>query len=100
MEETQRPLPPLMERDSVKTEWVQPDDGSPLEGKTQEDIAKLLEYRSQLLMEISKHYIALTEAIYKLPIHIIFRQHSFFNLDQAEMWAKKGIDNVWDLPAA
>ncbi len=81
----------------IKTEWAKPG-SNPLEGLTQEDINKLLEYRSELLRELSTHYIALTEAIYKLPIHVVFRQHAFLFLDTAEQWAKKGIDNVWDLP--
>lgn len=88
-----------MNHEDIKTEWEKPD-ANPLEGLTQQDINKLLEYRSELLMELSKHYIALTEAIYKLPIHVIFRQHAFLFLDTAEQWAKKGIDNVWDLPTS
>lgn len=83
----------------IKTEWNKPN-ANPLEGLTQQDINKILEYRTELLMEISRHYIAFTEALYKLPIHVVYRQHAFFNLDQAEMWAKKGIDNVWDVPKA
>ena len=88
---------PKMERAEVKTEWEKPQD-NPLENMSQDDIKKLLEYRSELLMDLSHAYIELTKTIMRLPIHIIFRQHAFFHLDQAEMWAKKGIDNVWDLP--
>lgn len=87
----------LMDREDIKTEWAKPQE-NPLEGMTQEDINKLLQHRSELLMDISEHYIALTKAIYKLPIHVVFRQQAFLFLDTAELWYKKGIDNVWDLP--
>ncbi len=71
---------------------------NPLEGMSQQDIQALLEYRSNLLMDLGKAYAALVEALYKLPIHVVYRQQSFLFLDTAEMWAKKGIDNVWNLP--
>lgn len=86
-----------MDRSDVKTEWEQPK-ANPLEGMSQADINKLLEYRSELLMELSKHYEAFTKAIYELPIHIVFRQHAFLFLDTAEQWAAKGINNVWEVP--
>jgi hypothetical protein len=87
----------LMDTAKVKTDWAKPQ-ANPLEGMSQQDINKLLTYRSELLMELSQHYVALTEAIYKLPIHVVFRQHAFLFLDTAECWAKKGIDNVWEMP--
>lgn len=87
----------VMDREDVKTDWEKPG-ANPLEGLSQQSINKLLEYRSELLMELSGHYQALVEAIFKLPIHVVYRQHAFLFLDTAELWAKKGIDNVWDLP--
>ena len=88
---------PQIAREDIKTEWEKPSD-NPLEALNQEDIRKILEYRSELLHNLSEKYAEFTKAVMELPIHVVYRQHSFFNLDQAEMWAKKGIDNVWDLP--
>lgn len=89
----------LMETSDIKTEWEKPNK-NPLEGLSQHDINKILAHRTELLMEVSKHYVAFTEAIYKLPIHVIFRQHAFLFLDTADSWVKRGIDNVWELPEA
>lgn len=88
---------PMIDVKDIKTEWEKPNK-HPLENMSQQEINRLLEYRSELLMELSKHYAAFTEALYKLPIHVIYRQHAFLFLDTAEMWGKKGIDNVWNVP--
>lgn len=81
----------------VKTEYAKPSD-NPMAGFDQKDIQDLLEYRSNLMMDISTAYSELVKAIFKLPIHVVYRQNAFMFLDTADMWAKRGIDNVWDLP--
>jgi len=86
-----------IDRSEVKTEWVKPQE-NPLDGLTQEDINKLLHYRTEVLTEVSTHYKALVEAILKQPFHVIYRQYAFMNIDQGMGWVKTAVDNLWDLP--
>lgn len=86
-----------MDRADVKTEWEAPKE-NPLEGMTQEQIRKLLEYRSEVLMDVNQAYKDFIETIYKHPFHVIYRQHAFLNIDQGLHWIKTAVDNLWELP--
>lgn len=86
-----------MNKDDVKTEWAKPKE-NPLEGMTQEDIQKLLEYRSEVLMDVNQRYKDLIETIMKQPFHVIYRQYAFMNIDQGMGWVKTAVDNIWELP--
>lgn len=87
-----------MELQEVKTEWAKPN-ANPLEGLNQEQIHELLEYRSEILMQMTVHYKNFIEAIMKQPFHVVYRQHAFLNIDQGMHWIKAAVDNIWELPA-
>lgn len=86
-----------MRKEDVKTEWEKPND-HPLNNLSSEEIKEVLTYRSNLLNEAAEYYKKFVEAIYKLPIHVVYRQHAFLNIDQGWHWAEKGMDNVWSIP--
>lgn len=86
-----------MQKDAIKTEWEKPK-CNPLDDLSNEQISKILEFRSKVLMDIQVAYNALIEAIYKQPFHVIYRQHAFLNIDQGLHWCKTAVDNIWELP--
>lgn len=86
-----------MERAEVKTEWAKQETPS-LADMSPQQINDLLEYRSELFAEVAQKYKELVEAIYRLPIHVVYRQHAFMNIDQGWHWVKDALDNVWELP--
>lgn len=86
----------LIDPKDVKTDYAKPEDVKPEEMKqmTSEEIKELLQYRSQYLNQIYNTYKDFVEAIYKVPMHIVYRQHAFLNIDQGLHWAEKGIHNL------
>lgn len=86
-----------MDASEVKTEWSKPVD-APLEELKPGDIKPLLEYRTEVLMDVSHAYKNLIETIMKHPFHVIYRQHAFMNIDQGLHWIKAAVDNLWEIP--
>ena len=90
--------PPKMDRQEIKTEWEKPDE-SKLSNMSPQEMRELLEYRTELFDLIAEAYQNYIRAVYKLPIHVIYRQHAFLNLDQSFHWIKAALDNVFEVPS-
>ena len=86
-----------MNRQDVQTEWEKPSD-NPLDGMTNDDVRALLQYRTELTEGILDKYKDFVEAIFRLPIHVVYRQNAFQNIDQGLHWVEKAISNIWKVP--
>lgn len=85
---------------NVKTDYTKPKDLD-IENMSQEQIFALLRYRSKLLEGVTEKFQELIKHIYEeLPIHVLYRNHAFMNLDQGMHWLQTAINNVNDLPEA